>query len=140
MNTTARVHVHLKVADLERSREFYARFFGTEPVKVRPGYAKFLPEFGPLNLALSAGAAGGAGGAVHHMGIQVESPARVREILERVRGSGIPVREEMGVDCCFANQDKFWVHDPDGVEWEVYHLNRDLGAGGANLPASGESV
>jgi len=36
------------------------------------------------------------------------------------------VREEMGVNCCHANQDKFWVQDPDGVEWEVYHLNYDL--------------
>jgi N-acetylglutamate synthase-like GNAT family acetyltransferase/2-polyprenyl-3-methyl-5-hydroxy-6-metoxy-1,4-benzoquinol methylase len=36
----------------------------------------------------------------------------------------------MGVDCCHANQDKFWVEDPDGVEWEVYHLNYDLPAGG----------
>jgi hypothetical protein len=32
----------------------------------------------------------------------------------------------MGVNCCHANQDKFWVQDPDGVEWEVYHLNYDL--------------
>jgi hypothetical protein len=32
----------------------------------------------------------------------------------------------MGVDCCHANQDKFWVQDPDGVGWEVYHLNYDL--------------
>jgi len=30
------------------------------------------------------------------------------------------------VDCCHANQDKFWVQDPDGVDWEVYHLNYDL--------------
>jgi hypothetical protein len=36
------------------------------------------------------------------------------------------VREEMGVNCCHANQDKFWVEDPDGVQWEVYHLNYDL--------------
>jgi hypothetical protein len=34
--------------------------------------------------------------------------------------------EEMGVNCCHANPDKFWVKDPDGVEWEVYHLNYDL--------------
>jgi hypothetical protein len=32
----------------------------------------------------------------------------------------------MSVDCCYSNQDKFWVRDPDGVEWEVYHLNYDL--------------
>lgn len=23
--------------------------------------------------------------------------------------AGLPVREEIGVDCCHANQDKFWV-------------------------------
>ena len=46
--------------------------------------------------------------------------------LARVKAAGLAVREEMGVDCCHANQDKFWVQDPDGVEWEVYHLNYDL--------------
>ena len=46
--------------------------------------------------------------------------------LARVKAAGLPVREEMGVNCCHANQDKFWVQDPDGVEWEVYHLNYDL--------------
>jgi len=48
--------------------------------------------------------------------------------LTRVRAAGLAVREEMGVDCCHANQDKFWVTDPDGLEWEVYHLNHDLPA------------
>ena len=46
--------------------------------------------------------------------------------LSRIKAAGLPVREEMGVNCCHANQDKFWVQDPDGVEWEVYHLNYDL--------------
>jgi hypothetical protein len=46
--------------------------------------------------------------------------------LARVKAAGLPVTEEMGVNCCHANQDKFWVKDPDGVEWEVYHLNYDL--------------
>ena len=30
------------------------------------------------------------------------------------------------VNCCRANQDKFWVEDPDGVEWELYVLNHDI--------------
>src|SRR2546427_1986013 len=55
--------------------------------------------------------------------------------LQRVKVAGVAVREEMGVNCCHANQDKFWVQDPDGVEWEVYHLNYDL-EGEANVPAS----
>jgi hypothetical protein len=46
--------------------------------------------------------------------------------LARVKAAGLVVREEMAVNCCHANQDKFWVQDPDGVEWEVYVLNHDL--------------
>ena len=60
------------------------------------------------------------------MGVQLDSPSGVVEHLARVKASGLAVREEMGVDCCHANQDKFWVRDPDGVEWEVYYLNYDL--------------
>jgi len=122
----ANVHVHMTVSDLQKSRAFYASLFGTEPVKVRPGYVKFLPPMGPLNLALSQGRPGEAVGPVNHLGLQVDSPATVARELARVKAAGLPVREEMGVDCCHANQDKFWVTDPDGVEWEVYHLNYDL--------------
>jgi hypothetical protein len=60
------------------------------------------------------------------MGIQVESQAIVVREMERVKAIGLPVREEFSVNCCHANQDKFWVQDPDGVEWEVYVLNHDI--------------
>ena len=63
---------------------------------------------------------------VRHLGIQVDSVEAVRSALARVKAAGLSVREEMGVECCYANQDKFWVRDPDGVEWEVYHLNFDV--------------
>ena len=122
---SAKVHLHMHVSDLARSREFYEKFLGAGPVKIKPGYAKFLPEWAPVNLALSIGGHGGAG-AVDHVGVQVDSVETVMAQLARVRGAGLPVREEMGVNCCHANQDKFWVQDPDGVEWEVYHLNYDL--------------
>src|SRR2546427_12857670 len=121
-----KVHVHMTVSNLEKSRAFYEKFFGAAPVKVTPGYVKFLPPFGPLNLALSEGRPEQGRGHVDHMGLQVESQAIVVRELERVKAAGLPVREEFGVDCCHANQDKFWVQDPDGVEWEVYVLNHDL--------------
>lgn len=125
MSQTSHVHVHLHVSDLEVSRAFYERFLGAGPVKLRPGYAKFLPAFAPINLALSQGEAG-PGKSVDHLGFQVASRELVRALLARVRAAGLEVREEMDVDCCHANQDKFWVRDPDGVEWEIYHLNYDL--------------
>jgi catechol 2,3-dioxygenase-like lactoylglutathione lyase family enzyme len=129
------VHVHLHVADLARSRDFYERFLGSAPVKLEADYAKFLPEFAPLNLALTRR----RDGASHpplagHFGLQLESSDEVRAQLARVRAAGLAVREEFGVDCCYATQDKFWVRDPDGVEWEVYVLTRDLPRRGSLLP------
>ena len=64
------------------------------------------------------------------------SPAEVRRQLARVTAAGLPLRIEMGVDCCHANADKFWVTDPSGVAWEIYHLNYDL----EPAARSGESV
>ena len=48
---SAKVHLHMHVSDLEKSREFYQKFFGNAPVKERPGYVKFLPEWAPVILA-----------------------------------------------------------------------------------------
>jgi catechol 2,3-dioxygenase-like lactoylglutathione lyase family enzyme len=122
---SAKVHLHMSVTDLGKSREFYERFFGAAPVKTKPGYVKFLPDWAPVNLALSGGG-GAQTGTVNHVGVQVDAVDTVMAHLARVKAAGLPVREEMGVNCCHANQDKFWVRDPDGVEWEVYHLNYDL--------------
>lgn len=120
------VHVHLHVSNLEASRAFYERFFGGQPVKVKPGYVKFLPALAPLNLALSAAPATARGGAISHLGLQVDTKEQVLVLLDQAKRGGLAVREELDSDCCYANQDKFWVVDPDGVEWEVYHLNYDL--------------
>jgi catechol 2,3-dioxygenase-like lactoylglutathione lyase family enzyme len=122
---SAKVHLHMHVSDLGKSRDFYERFLGGDPVKVKQGYVKFLPEWAPVNLALSTGGPGGAG-TIDHVGVQVDSVEMVISQLARVKAAGLSVKEEMGVNCCHANQDKFWVKDPDGVEWEVYHLNYDL--------------
>jgi lactoylglutathione lyase len=132
-----KVHVHMKVSSLEKSRAFYEKFLGVAPVKVKPGYVKFLAPFGPLNLAMSEVGATERGGHVDHMGLQVESAEIVIRELARVKAAGLPVREEMGVNCCHANQDKFWVEDPDGVEWEVYVLNHDIEESAGAMPLKG---
>jgi catechol 2,3-dioxygenase-like lactoylglutathione lyase family enzyme len=120
-------HIHLHVPDLDMSVAFYRAFFGSNPVKRRPGYAKFLPIWAPVNLALSEQPLiARLGQAVSHLGIQLATPAAVQAHLTRVKASGLNVLEEMGVTCCHSNQDKFWVTDPDGIEWEVYYLNYDV--------------
>ena len=115
----------MHVSDLTKSRDFYERFLGSDPVKVKQGYVKFLPAWAPVKLALSTGGHVGAG-TIDHVGVQVDSVETVMAQLARIKAAGLAVTEEMGVNCCHANQDKFWVKDPDGVEWEVYHLNYDL--------------
>ena len=122
---SAKVHLHMHVSDLSKSRAFYEKFLGGDPVKVKQGYVKFLPAWAPVNLAMSTGGPSGAG-TIDHVGVQVDSVETVMAELTRIKDAGLAVVEEMGVNCCHANQDKFWVKDPDGVEWEVYHLNYDL--------------
>ena len=97
VSAPARVHVHMAVSDLGKSRAFYEAFFGSSPVKVKPGYLKFLPPWGPLNLALSDGHPAHDRGHVDHMGIQLGSRADVERELARVKAAGLPVREEMSV-------------------------------------------
>ena len=124
---TARVHLHLHVSNLSHSRDFYEKLFGLPPVKDYPDYVKFLPDFAPVNLALSSGETHPAtSGAVGHMGVQMDSTAEVVRHLNRAIAAGLLVRTEFASDCCHANQDKFWVKDPDGVQWEIYHLNHDI--------------
>lgn len=124
---SARMHVHLKVRDLARSRNFYADFLGATPVKVRADQAKFQPPIAPVNLTLSVAHRGEKpGGFVNHLGIEVESREVVLSELARIEAAGIKARVQLNVNCCYANQTKFWVIDPDGVEWEVFHLNYDL--------------
>lgn len=119
-------HIHLHTPHLADVVACYRACFGSNPVKLKPGYAKFLPCWSPVNLARSEHPAGSTGSAVSHLGLQLASPVAVRAHLQRVKAAGLPVREEMGVTCCHASQDKFWVTDPAGVEWEVYYLNFDV--------------
>ena len=130
MSDYPKIHLSFPVRDLERSVAFYKKFFGEDPVKTRPTYVKFLPSFAPLNLALYLDGAA-AGDAANHFGIEVRDHETVLRHLMRIRRSELETREEMDVDCCHANQDKFWVQDPDGRDWEIYVLNRDLEEPGA---------
>ncbi|HEX8147656.1 MAG TPA: ArsI/CadI family heavy metal resistance metalloenzyme [Pyrinomonadaceae bacterium] len=119
-----KAHLALNVRSVERSIEFYRRMLGLEPSKVRKGYAKFDVQNPPLNLTLNE-VPFGERGALSHLGLQVASTEDVLATRERWAGAGLPTRDEMQTNCCYAIQDKTWVQDPDGNEWEVFVVLED---------------
>ena len=118
-------HLALTVSDVERSVPFYRALFDREPVKVKPGYAKFEPDDPALVLALIEGERGEALGAFNHGGIKVSSTDEVLATRLRLRQAGLATLDEMDTECCYARQDKIWVTDPDGTPWEVFTVVAD---------------
>ena len=122
-----KAHLALNVRDVQKSLEFYRKMLGLEPSKVRTGYAKFDAQNPPLNLTLNEVAFNDRG-ALSHLGIQVASTDDVLAMRDKWVDSGLITRDEMQTNCCYATQDKTWVRDPDGNEWEVFVVLQD------NLP------
>jgi catechol 2,3-dioxygenase-like lactoylglutathione lyase family enzyme len=122
-----KAHVAIHVKDVGASIDFYRRLFAIEPCKVRTGYAKFDVSNPPLNFTLNEDATAERG-ALSHLGIQVESTADVLAARQGWLERGLLPRDEMKTECCYALQDKAWVRDPDGNEWEVFAVLKD------NLP------
>ncbi|OJV91706.1 MAG: hypothetical protein BGO39_33015 [Chloroflexi bacterium 54-19] len=118
--TTMRVHVSINTSNVERSLPFYQTLFGQGPTKVRPGYAKFEVAEPPVNFTLNENGAFQQGGTISHFGIQVKSTEEVLAAKERFIESGLATFSEDEVTCCYAVQDKVWVTDADGNNWEVF--------------------
>ena len=125
----SRVQLALNVSDLEASVAFYTTLFGVEPHKRRPGYANFAIADPPLKLVLieaSAEARGhGVAGALNHLGVEVETVDDVTAGAARLREAGLAAFDEKDTTCCYALQDKVWVHDPAGAPWEIYTIKDD---------------
>jgi catechol 2,3-dioxygenase-like lactoylglutathione lyase family enzyme len=119
-----RTHVGLNVTNLASSIDFYSKVFNEAPVKVKDDYAKFLPEQLALNFTLNSKEVV-TGNQVGHFGIQVASLEEVLNQKDRLQELGFFAREEMNTNCCYALQDKFWVTDPDGNEWEFFFTKQD---------------
>ena len=122
---TLRPHLAITVTDVDRAVPFYRALFGLEPSKVRPGYAKFEVADPALNFTLNQGERASLG-ALNHAGIQVESTDDVLAARLRLKQAGLATFDEMDTTCCYARQDKIWVHDPDGTPWEVFTVVADV--------------
>jgi catechol 2,3-dioxygenase-like lactoylglutathione lyase family enzyme len=115
----SRIQLAINVDDLDASIAFYSTLFGTEPAKIKPGYANFAVTSPPLKLVLIENP--GQGGSLNHLGVEVEDVDTVDAELTRLGAAGFAAVEERDSTCCYAKQDKFWVQDtPNGERWEVY--------------------
>jgi len=124
MSVYPRMHVSLYVSDITKTINFYSSFFGLEPVKVKPKYAKYILEQPSLIISFvenSSRVESNFG----HLGFQVETLDDLNREREKANRLNLISREETGTNCCYAKQDKFWVNDPDGMQWEVYYFHAD---------------
>ena len=113
-----RMHVMLKVNDLNESVEFYSTLFGASPTKQREDYAKWMLDDPRVNFSIAEreGAKG-----IEHLGIEAESEEELLELRSNIDRTHGLSRDEGETTCCYANSDKSWITDPQGVEWEAFH-------------------
>ncbi|PKB19537.1 catechol 2,3-dioxygenase-like lactoylglutathione lyase family enzyme [Novosphingobium kunmingense] len=128
-----RFHVHVGVADIDQSIAFYSGLFGQEPSVTKPDYAKWMLEDPRVNFAISQKC--GAAKGVEHLGLQVDDASELTEVYGRLEAAGRPVLEEGATTCCYANSEKSWISDPDGVVWEAF-----LTSGDATVYGSGPDI
>ncbi|WP_055603642.1 ArsI/CadI family heavy metal resistance metalloenzyme [Streptomyces aureus] len=120
----SRLQLALRVPDLAASVAFYTRLFGTEPAKLRDGYANFAVVEPPLKLVLIEGAEN-EDTRLDHLGVEVDTTEAVHAATTRLGEAGLPTTEENDTTCCYALQDKVWVHGPGREPWEVYVVKAD---------------
>ena len=113
-----RLHVHVAVDDLAKSIGFYSTLFATKPSVVKPDYAKWMLEDPRVNFAIST--RGGKSG-LDHLGIQVENDTELAEVYGRLKAAEGPMLEEGSTTCCYAQSEKSWIIDPQGLAWEAFH-------------------
>ncbi len=118
-----RLQLALNVSDLDRAVEFYARLFGTQPHKRRPGYANFVIEQPPLKLVLFEKP--GATERLNHLGVEALDAAELDSAVARLKTVGLRASERSTGVCCHAEQDKIWIQGPDGEPWEWYRITDD---------------
>ncbi len=116
-----RMHLHVGVTDIDASITFYSGLFGAAPTVAKPDYAKWMIEDPRINFAISSAEHTAKG--IEHIGIQAETPHELNEVYDRLKAAGRPVLEEGATTCCYAQSEKNWITDPDGIIWEAFLTN-----------------
>lgn len=113
-----RLHIHIAVDDLEQNIRFYSALFQAEPSVLEQDYAKWLLDDPRVNFAISSR---GRQAGLDHLGLQVESSDELDAVQQGLAAAALPIAEQKQAACCYAQSDKYWSVDPQGIAWEAFH-------------------
>ena len=131
-----RMHVNVSVKDLDASIEFYNSLFASQPAVVKTDYARWMLDDPRVNFAITTR---GEQKGVDHLGIQVENDAELDEVYGRLQGAAAPVIEEGATTCCYAESEKSWIFDPEGIAWETFLTRGESPVYGSDLVKHGKT-
>lgn len=113
-----RFHVHVHVDDLARSVAFYSRLFAAEPTRLEADYAKWMLDDPRVNFAISTR---GSAPGLDHLGFQTDSTEELAELKARATAADLSLVDEGATSCCYAQSERHWITDPQGIAWEHFH-------------------
>lgn len=113
-----RLHVHVSVDHLEDNIRFYSALFQAQPSVRQTDYAKWMLDDPAVNFAISAR---GRKPGLDHLGIQVESDEALEAVNRALTDAALPLQAQKQAACCYAQSDKYWTVDPQGIAWEAFH-------------------
>ena len=130
-----RMHVNLSVTNLDASIAFYNSLFDSKPAVIKPDYAKWMLEDPRINFAITTR---GEQKGIDHLGIQVENEAELEQVYGRLESAGAPTIEEGATTCCYAESEKTWIFDPEGIAWETFLTRAESPVYGNDLVKHGK--
>ena len=103
--------------------DFYSKLLGATPQVVKEDYAKWMLDDPRINLAIST-RSDEIG--VNNLGFQVEGTEDLHALREKAEAAQLSAIDDAGATCCYALSDKYWIQDPSGVPWEVFHTLKEI--------------
>ncbi|MEM9139586.1 MAG: ArsI/CadI family heavy metal resistance metalloenzyme [Pseudomonadota bacterium] len=129
-----KLHISMRVPELDSAIEFYSALFGQKPAVVREAYAKWDVADPAVNFVVEAG---GKAGGLDHVGIQVQDSDELETMAGRMRSMGRPFLDVEETTCCYAKMEKAWVKGEAGEAWEAFlthsHDEADYGTDRVHL-------
>jgi catechol 2,3-dioxygenase-like lactoylglutathione lyase family enzyme len=118
--TMKRFHVHIAVASIEQSVNFYTKLFGQQPSIEQSDYAKWMLEDPRINFAISHRPDQQSMPGLSHLGMQVDSREELEQMANRIERAGLPLNALGDNNCCYSASAKGWAFDPQGIAWESF--------------------